>query len=70
MGYHQEKVPCFNMHVTDANMHVTLPTCMFEKKLMSTSVAAFNMHVTDVNIDVQKRTMLWRARASAHGCFD
>ena len=42
------------MYVSDVNMHV----------------ATFNMHVTDVNIDVQKRTMLWRARASANGCFD
>jgi hypothetical protein len=28
---HQEKVPSFNMHVTDANMHVTVPTCDFAK---------------------------------------
>jgi hypothetical protein len=27
----QEKVPSFNMHVTDANMHVTVPTCDFAK---------------------------------------
>jgi hypothetical protein len=29
--HHQEKVQSFNMHVTDANMHVTVPTCDFAK---------------------------------------
>jgi hypothetical protein len=55
------------MHVTDLNINATFNMHVTDVNMMFRSV---NMHVTDVNIDVQKRTMLWRARASANGCFD
>jgi hypothetical protein len=42
---HQEKVLCFNMHVTDANMHAPAPNMRLCKNPMSTSWQSLAWHL-------------------------
>jgi hypothetical protein len=47
---HQEKVLCFNMHVTDANMHVPAPSMHVTEIAHVNMMANFSMHVQNSNM--------------------
>ncbi len=49
---HQEKVLCFNMHVTDANMHVPAPSMHVTEIAHVNMMANFSMHVQNSNMAV------------------
>ena len=50
---HQEKVLCFNMHVTDANMHVPAPSMHVTEIAHVNMMANFSMHVQNSNMAVR-----------------
>ena len=72
--FHQEKVPSFNMHVTDANMHVTVPTCDFAKITCQHVWQSFTHMLQNSNMHVAKfqhgvsNIRTWRYRYE-HACY-
>jgi hypothetical protein len=57
---HQEKVLCFNMHVTDVNMHVPAPNMQFCKKSHVNIVADFSMAFQNFNMAFQNFNMVFQ----------
>jgi hypothetical protein len=58
-GNHQEKVPSFNMHVTDANMHVTVHMSEFCMMVQNSNMMLqnFNMAFQNFNMAFQRTSM-------------